>query len=397
MPTMLDDHIFSPSLRYEQHALIAQMPSCDDPIRIEGVLGAALLCALLVDTDEGAKRNINIDSENEQNAWIKQYEREVRRNDWGLLDTEIKLLSDAFIQLAPEQQALTTICPNTRLLDLAIRLMAKYMKFLVIESYGEHIWLGMPWETPFAQWLFNAAYFETKRQQLLNINWMNPAEVVTFTEAPNNTDSPTFIFYGEAANDIMQRYFTWAWSTFQTELQQRPGVKRNSNAQKRFVLNQETDCSFLESDIRALSNDNQAFWQQWMNDWQTFITRQLKPEKEIRFWNKGVTEDMQEKLIAYLKLQEKEPMRYKCLTAAIYSLRQLGYIRRACTTKDITRWISDKLAQDYTSKSTAFQFNRAWKEHGRYSEAIRDEVAHLRSLGVPPLLTLTEDNLETDE
>lgn len=80
MPTMLDDHIFSPSLRYEQHTLIAQMPSCDDPIRIEGVLGAALLSALLVDTDEGAKRNINIDSENEQNAWIKQYEREVRRN-----------------------------------------------------------------------------------------------------------------------------------------------------------------------------------------------------------------------------------------------------------------------------------------------------------------------------
>jgi len=48
---MLEDIILSDSIRYEAHLLIADMPS-EEPIRIKGAFGAALLCALLVDTDD---------------------------------------------------------------------------------------------------------------------------------------------------------------------------------------------------------------------------------------------------------------------------------------------------------------------------------------------------------
>ena len=76
---MLEDIILSDSLRYEAHTLIADIPS-DDPIRIQGAFGAAILCALLVDTEEGNRRTIAIDSDEDKTEWIKRYEREVRRD-----------------------------------------------------------------------------------------------------------------------------------------------------------------------------------------------------------------------------------------------------------------------------------------------------------------------------
>ena len=86
---MLEDIILSDSLRYESHALIY---GTDDPIRIEGAFGAALLCALLVDTEEGNRRAIAIDSDEDKLEWIKRYEREVRRDEWGLLPVEVDML-----------------------------------------------------------------------------------------------------------------------------------------------------------------------------------------------------------------------------------------------------------------------------------------------------------------
>ena len=58
---MLEDFIFSDRLRYEQHAFILDLPD-DTSLRLEGVLGAALLSAKFVDTDEGNRRGIAIDS-----------------------------------------------------------------------------------------------------------------------------------------------------------------------------------------------------------------------------------------------------------------------------------------------------------------------------------------------
>ena len=65
---MLEDIVLSDSLRYEGHKLIY---GTDDPIRIEGAFGAAILCALLVDTEEGNRRAIAIDSETGELQEIK--------------------------------------------------------------------------------------------------------------------------------------------------------------------------------------------------------------------------------------------------------------------------------------------------------------------------------------
>ncbi len=67
---MLEDIVLSDSLRYEGHKLIADMPSAG-PFRIEGAFGAAILCALLVDTEEGDRRAIAIDSETGELQEIK--------------------------------------------------------------------------------------------------------------------------------------------------------------------------------------------------------------------------------------------------------------------------------------------------------------------------------------
>ena len=88
-------------------------------------------------------------------------------------------------------------------------------------------------------------------------------------------------------------------------------------------------------------------------------------------------------------------MHYKCLSAAVYALRQLGYIRRWLTKKDMLRWLTDHLSYDYIAKNNAYQFSRAWNEHGRFAPAIRDEVNRLAELGIHSITK--SDNDITDD
>ena len=170
---MLEDYIINELICYENHYL--KVAGTD--VEIGGVAGAALLSALIVDTEEGVRRGIAIDSDAERMVWIKQYEREVRRDEWGLIGVEVELLNEAYIGLATSEVKWADICPNVRLLDLALQLVTTYMHYLTVETFRNHIWECCPWDAPFAQWLLNAAQTETRRQQFLHTNWTDPAQV----------------------------------------------------------------------------------------------------------------------------------------------------------------------------------------------------------------------------
>ena len=390
---MLTPIILSPSLRYESHALIYAPDSQTEPIRIEGAFGAALLSAMLVDTDEGNRRGIAIDTDADRRAWIARYEREVRPEDWGLLSTELQLLHEAYIQVELSDVSWYDICPSARLLDLALQLLNTYMRHLVVENFCEHIWNYVPWREPFAEWLLTAARAETRRQRFLQTNWTDPVEVTALAETEtndqspitNHKSSPTLIFEGEAAEDIMARYLKWVWNTYQTQLRETPGAQPRAPKHRNFIVEQETDWSFLESEIHDLSEPDRLLWAQWFVNWQKFITAQLKPQKPLRFWVNGVSDHQQAQLIQFLRIQEKEWDYYKCLAASVYALRQLGYIRRACSVADITRWLSEQLVNDYTEKNRRDQFRAAWNELGRYSEDVKHFVHLLTSYGVTRL------------
>ena len=377
---MLEDIVFSDQLRYEQHAFIYDAPS-GDAIRLEGVLGAALLCAKLVDTDEGNRRGIAIDTDAERDAWITRYEREVRRDDWGMLITEVPLLCDAYIQFTDSPSSFYDFCPNIRLVDLAVQLMLYYMRHLVIETFREHIWEAVPWKAPFAAWLLEASRFETRRQRLLHMDWTDPSTVIALAEEEDQQEQPTLFFESEAANDIMARYFKWLWTSYQAQAGEYPGAKIGQR-DKNYLIERETNWTYLLPDMKDFTDSDRELWLQWMTDWQDYLTRQLKPEKQILFWTKEVTEEQQEQLLDYLKLQEREPMRYRCITTSVYALRYLGYIRRACSPAQIRRWLTEHLHDDYTTKSAATQFSRAWNLLGRYTPAVQDELRQLASVGL---------------
>ena len=142
---MLEDYIINEQIRYENHYLkVAQTD-----IEIGGVTGAALLSALIVDTEEGVRRGIAIDSDAERMAWIAKYEREVRRDEWGLIATEVELLNNAHIEIATSDVCWADICPNVRLLDLALHLVMTYMQYLTRETFKDHIWEYCPWGNTF--------------------------------------------------------------------------------------------------------------------------------------------------------------------------------------------------------------------------------------------------------
>ena len=77
------------------------------------------------------------------------------------------------------------------------------------------------------------------------------------------------------------------------------------------------------------------------------MEEKIKPKKAITFWTKNVTEEKQEALLDYIKYQEKQPQRYKCLAIAVYSLRQLGYVSYNIAPSSIGKWLSERLQNDY--------------------------------------------------
>ena len=241
---LLSDYIFSPSMRYESHRLYISGTDGEDEFVFGGFLGAALAAVFLVDTPEGDARGIHLYTDDEKEAFFALYEREVRRDDWGYLSAEISQLRDNYVQLAVDSITLHDICPNKRLLELAMELTVTYMQHLVLETYRDHIWEVMPWEMPFPQWLIDAARVETRRQRFLHIDWTD-APTVDFLannlspgassrrngksglrrEGLSPIEPPTFFFEGEKAEDIMERYLQWLSDEYVAMKQEIPGQK----------------------------------------------------------------------------------------------------------------------------------------------------------------------------
>ena len=146
----------------------------------------------------------------------------------------------------------------------------------------------------------------------------------------------------------------------------------------------ETDWSSIE-EVQGLNEAQKQLLTQWMFNWQKFINKHLKPEKEVRFWTEEVSTHRQKQLTQYLRIQEKDWDYFRSLSAAIYALRQMGYVRRACSLRDITRWMSEQLVKDYSTKNNHDQFVRAWKDLGRYTPEVKDYVESLKENGVLPL------------
>ena len=356
----------------------------DEPIVLTGVLGAAVLSALLVDTDEGNARGIAIDTDAERQAWIVQYEREVRRDDWGYLHAEVEQLSDSYVQLASGEVQLSDICPNIRLHDLALQLLDMYMNHLVRETFGAHIWEAVPWRMPFAQWLWDASQVEGRRQTFLHTDWTHAPQVYALAESMNEDTSRSWTFEGEQAADLMEQYVQWLDEQYALMKGEQPGTKI-TQADRNFIFEQESDWAFLSEAVASLDSSAQKEWQQWKDAWTKYIQVRLKPQQDIRFWEDKVPEHVQSRLLDYLREQESKKNHFYALTATIYALRQTGYIRRKLTDSAMRTWLSDHLTIDYTLRPNASQFQRAMKEHGRYTPEVRKAAFYLKALGFPPL------------
>ena len=376
---LLDNYTIDARTRYENHTLIY---TTADSVSIElrGFLAAAILAALLVDTDEGDARGIAIDTDEQRADFFARYDREVRRKDWGYLSAELNQLRDNYVQLVDGKHSLVEICHNIRLLNLAIELLVAYMHRLVLEPFGEHIWGPMPWKMPFAQWLIDAARVETRRQRLLHTDWTDALMVIHLADMPDETEKPTFFFEGEKAADIMERYLLWLSDEYVAMKQEMPGAKITS-ADRKYIFSQETDWAFLSDEIDQLDASEKQDWLQWQKEWTLFLSDRLLPKKELRFWADDVTPEVQEHLLYHLRLAEQHPAHFRDLTAAVYAMRQLGYIRRKCSDPDMRQWLSEHLKIDYTERNNASQFRRAMREHGRYTPDVRDEVIALESMG----------------
>lgn len=297
-------------MRYESHRLAYRYSDKEDPVLIGGFLGAALLCVWLINSEEGERREIPLDIENEQKSIFKRYGQEVIANDWGHLYAEIHQLNDANIQLAVSEIELSDLCPNMRQLSIAMNMTTRYMQHLVVDVFGEHIWEYERWTLPFAQWLFNAGHTETFRQRILTTDWMDPAIVNALAEPHNQTNEPTFIFEGEDAEDIMRRYREWLWTTAQKQAAAAPDAELELAKLRELILTNETDYRFLEDDLRELPVDTQKLFRKWMTRWKAFITEKLAPTALDSFPEQHRQTRVEQKLFPDPTLTCPQPNKY---------------------------------------------------------------------------------------
>ena len=279
MTKLLGDYIFNERMRYESHRLVYRYSEEEEPVVIGGFLGAALLFVRLINTEEGDLRGIAFYSEEEQDILITRYEQEVINDDWGHLEAEINQLNDTYIQLAPCAMEVSDLFTNKRQYYIAMSMTIRYMRRLVVEVYGEHIWEEVPWICPFALWLYNAGYKETQRQRYFDIDWTDMAMVNALAEHPkgDDDDEPTFTFLCEEAEDIMRRYWEWLWENIQRQAAETPDPELELARLKELILANETDEQLMEDEVDQFPFDQQKLFRRWLARWKAFITEQLAP------------------------------------------------------------------------------------------------------------------------
>lgn len=283
---LLADYTIDPRTQYESHRLI-YMPENDEPIEFGGFLAAAILAALIVDTDEGDTREISIDTDEQRQAFFLRYEREVRRDNGGLFTTEVQALSEAYMELEGSDETLALLCRNERLYDLAVGLAVEYMQRLVHELVCDRIFDKEPWTGPFAQWLFNAGFVETRRQHLLSVDWTDPAAVYALSEELIHNESPeplepTFIFEGLSAEQVLNGYWEWLWGEAQKEANLFPDARVQLAQIKQIILKEETDYEFIKPEMKHFTQEQINLFRAWMNQWIDFVKEKIEPPVSTR-------------------------------------------------------------------------------------------------------------------
>ena len=288
MKRLLDDYIFNERLRYESHRLTYQ-PENGAPVVLTGMMAAAVLYALLVNTEEGDARGVSISTPDYTDKFFNRYETELIQENGGEFQTEVQALSQTYIELIDDSDnILMHICRNERLYSLAYGLTIAYMQRLVVEQVGRAIYEVAPFHDPFAQWLYDAAFVETRRRQLLAVDWTDAEDVYAIAQMLAHTKQddqpePTFYFDGLSADELLNAYFGWLWAT----VQQQTAVLPNANVQlaelQPEIIEQETNWDFIRPDVRKLSASNRQLFADWMTRWTEFIRSKLGQTAEQTF------------------------------------------------------------------------------------------------------------------
>ena len=281
---LFNDYIFDDRLRYEGHKLV-YTPEDKAPVIFGGILAASVMATLLSVTDEGETRGIVLDTPQGRNDFFVRYEKEMLADNGGLFETEVQTLNEAYMEFAGDEEMLARICRNDRLLDLAIGLTVEYMQRLVREQIGEQIYDQVPWEGPFAKWLLNAGYVETRRQYLLSIDWLDSASVYALAEQllPNPSSEPhdpLFVFDGLSAEQVLNGYWTWLWTETQKEANLYPDAKVRLTEYKQTILEKETHYDDLKPEMKDFTPDQLNLFRKWMNLWIDFVREKITNPEE---------------------------------------------------------------------------------------------------------------------
>jgi hypothetical protein len=167
--------------------------------------------------------------------------------------------------------------------------MIEYMQRLVREQVGEQIYDLLPWTGPFAQWLLNAGYVETRRQHLLSIDWSDPVAVFALSEEITKDEEtfmpeaqPLFVFDGLSAEQVLNEYWKWLWESVQQQANLYPDAKVRLAQYKQLILDNEINYDFLKPEMKDFTPEQLNLFRSWMGQWKEFVEQQIAPPVSAR-------------------------------------------------------------------------------------------------------------------
>jgi hypothetical protein len=87
-------------------------------------------------------------------------------------------------------------------------------------------------------------------------------------------------FEGEAADDIMNRYYNWLWSSLVAQTSEMPDAKVQLDHAKADILDSEIHFAYLNDQIARMDPADQILFRKWMSGWINFIKDKLTPAFE---------------------------------------------------------------------------------------------------------------------
>lgn len=387
MTQLFDDIVFT--VRGREYAYRAHMLDTDEATH-SGFATAALVAVWMLGTDEAIQRGLtSLDTPEDRTRLMDRYEAETFREDGGLLILEIEALYWWLWHIAngnenENEEAILML--GVRQLSLWSTLINEYMTRLV-NRWADAVLTAEDTivdSNTYLDFLLSQLAAYSRIQRMRQICWCDRDSVEDFwalsesepgwiTEHINLRDIITHLPAEVDEKSLMERYFALRQSEHALRLLKPTATEWYAAEQK--PLDKEP-LSYLSTEQQTELNDQHKRWLRYLSKKLNLVLTSQMPS----IWTEKVSDQLEEKLIAYLTIQEGTRAWARNLRAALFAMQQMHWVKSDLTVAEFRRWASKYLQRDYATENARVALSKWWYEWNKDDDTITLHIRRLKEM-----------------